>query len=90
MGCWMSAEEAREEVNALLADALRLSVRLDSAARRFRPAIITEVIEEVMADLLTLDERRAALNLSPEDAVIFRDLRDGIRAHLRFLGAGEV
>ena len=35
----MSAEEGRNEVNALLADALRLSVRLDSAARRSRPAL---------------------------------------------------
>ena len=85
----MSAEAARDEVNALLADALRLSVRLDSAARRFRPAVITEVVEQVMTDLRKLDQRRASLNLSPEDAAIFRDLRDGLRAHLRFLGAGE-
>ena len=85
----MSAGEAPDEVNALLADTLRLAVRLDSAARRFRPAVITEVVEQVMADLRKLDQRRASLNLSPEDAAIFRDLRDGLRAHLRFLGAGE-
>ncbi|HKO20695.1 MAG TPA: hypothetical protein VJU82_17610 [Acidobacteriaceae bacterium] len=85
----MSAGEAPDEVNALLADALRLSVRLDSAARRLRPAVIADAIEQVMADLQKLDQRRASLNLSPEDAAIFRDLRDGIRAHLRFLGAGE-
>ncbi|HEU5401806.1 MAG TPA: hypothetical protein VFU86_10645 [Terriglobales bacterium] len=85
----MSAEEGRNEVNALLADALRLSVRLDSAARRFRPALISEVVEQVMADMVKLDERRASLNLSPEDAAIFRDLTHGIQAHLRFLGAGQ-
>lgn len=85
----MSAEEARDEANALLADALRLSVRLDSAARRFRPAVIKEAVEEVTADLLKLNERRASLNLSPEDAAIFRDLAHGIQAHLSFLGVSE-
>lgn len=85
----MSDEGTRNEANALLADALRLSVRLDSAARRFRPAVISEVVEDVTADLLKLNERRASLNLSAEDAAIFRDVAHGIHAHLRFLGVSD-
>ena len=85
----MSAEQGRDEINALLADALRLSVKLDSATRRHRPAVISEVVEQAAAAVLKLDERRACLNLSPEDAAIFRDVVHGIQAHLRFLGAGQ-
>lgn len=85
----MSAERNREEVNDLLADALRLSVRLENATRRFRPCAVTEVTEQVRAALLKLDQRRQSLDLSPDDAAIFRNVVNGVRMHLRYLGAEQ-
>ena len=85
----MSAERKRDEVNDLLADALRLSARLENATRRFQAGAVGEVIEQVRAALLRLDQRRQSLDLSPEDAAIFRNVVNGVRMHLRYLGAEE-
>ena len=88
-GCWMSAERNREEVNDLLADALRLPVRLENATRRFRPCAVSDVTAQVRAALLKLDQRRQSLDLSPDDAAIFRNVVNGVRMHLRYLGAEQ-
>jgi hypothetical protein len=85
----MSAERNRDEVNDVLADALRLSVRLENATRRFRPIVVNEVIRDVRAALLKLDQRRQSLDLSPDDAAIFRNLVNGVRMHLKYLGAED-
>jgi len=85
----MSAELNRNEVNDLLADALRLSVRLENTTRRFRPGAANEVIEQVRAALLKLDQRRQSLDLSQNDAAIFRNMVNGVRMHLRYLGGEE-
>lgn len=82
----MSAEEARDGADALLADALRLSVFVEKASSR--AAAAQQVIARIMDTLLDLERRGASVKLSPEDASILANLLDDVRHRLAVLGKG--
>lgn len=84
----MSVERSRDDINDLLADALRISVRLETASPRLQVGTVNTVIEQVRTGLANLDERRHRLEFSQDDA-IFRNMVNGVRMHLRYLGVDE-